>query len=99
MFAKIETSINSYQENLERKNETALALRQSYVMTQNKSARKNSGESEQVDDKSEATESSSSVIEEKVEAKDNDVQTTLIQASEKTESDSSTSVETGKSDD
>ncbi len=99
LFAKIETSINSYHENLERKNETEQALRQSYLMTQNKSASKNSGESEQVDDKSEATESSSSVIEEKVAAKDNDVQTTLIQASEKTESDSSTSVETEKSDD
>jgi hypothetical protein len=47
-------------------------------------------------DKGEATESSSSVIDEKVSA---DVQADSIQVSEKTESDSSTSVETEKSED
>jgi hypothetical protein len=47
-------------------------------------------------DKGEATESSSSVIDEKASA---DVQADSIQVSEKTESDSSTSVETEKSED
>ena len=99
LFIKIEKSINSYNENLERKNEKEKLQRESYATTQTGSASKKTGESNQVDDKSEATESSSSVVEEKANTKDAEVKANSIQVSEKTESDSSTSVETEKSDD
>ena len=99
LFIKIEKSINSYRENLERKEENEKLQRESYATTQTGGASKKLGESKQVDNESEATESSSSVIEEKSNKKGTDVQADLIQVSEKTESDSSTSVETEKSDD
>ena len=99
LFIKIEKSINSYIENLERKNEKEKLQRESYATTQTGRASKKTGESNRVDDKSEATESSSSVVEEKANTKDAEVKANSIQVSEKTESDSSTSVETEKSDD
>jgi len=87
LFEKIEQSINSYYENLKRKNEEKRAWLNSPAMTL---------EDEKVDEKGGAAKSSASLDEVKASA---DVQTDSIQVSEKTESDSSTSVETEKSDD
>lgn len=87
LFEKIEQSINSYYGNLERKNEEKRLWLNSPEMTL---------EDEKVDEKSDAAKSSASLGEVKASA---DVQADSIQVSEKTESDSSTSVETEKSDD
>jgi len=87
LFEKIEQSINSYSKNLERKNEEKRLWLNSPEMTL---------EDEKVDEKGGAAKSSASFGEVKANA---DVQTDSIQVSEKTESDSSTSVETEKSDD
>jgi hypothetical protein len=87
LFEKIEQSINSYSKNLERKNEEKRLWLNSLEMTL---------EDEKVDEKGGAAKSSASLGEVKASA---DVQADSIQVSEKTESDSSTSVETEKSDD
>jgi len=87
LFEKIEQSINSYSKNLERKNEEKRLWLNSPEMTL---------EDEKVDEKGGSAKSSASFGEVKANA---DVQADSIQVSEKTESDSSTSVETEKSDD
>jgi len=96
LFEKIELSINSYYENLERKNEEKKAWLNSPAMTLADGPHINSIEDEKVDEKGGAAKSSASLGEVKASA---DVQADSIQVSEKTESDSSTSVETEKSDD
>ena len=96
LFKKIELSINSYYENLERKNEEKRSWLNSPVMTLEDGPHINSIEDEKVDEKGGAAKSSASLGEVKASA---DVQADSIQVSEKTESDSSTSVETEKSDD
>ena len=87
LFEKIHQSINSYSKNLERKNEEKRLWLNSPEMTL---------EDEKVDEKGGSAKSSVSLGEVKASA---DVQADSIQVSEKTESDSSTSVETEKSDD
>jgi hypothetical protein len=96
LFEKIEQSINSYYENLKRKNEEKKAWLNSPAMTLEDGPHINSIEDEKVDEKGGAAKSSASLGEVKASA---DVQADSIQVSEKTESDSSTSVETEKSDD
>jgi hypothetical protein len=96
LFEKIELSINSYYENLKRKNEEKKAWLNSPAMTLEDGPHINSIEDEKVDEKGGAAKSSASLGEVKASA---DLQADSIQVSEKTESDSSTSVETEKSDD
>ena len=96
LFEKIELSINSYYENLKRKNEEKKAWLNSPEMTLEDEPHINSIEDEKVDEKGVAAESSSLASDKKAGT---DVKTDSIQVSEKTESDSSTSVETEKSDD
>jgi hypothetical protein len=96
LFEKIELSINSYYENLKRKNEEKKAWLNSPEMTLEDEPHMNSIEDEKVDEKGVAAESSSLASDKKAGT---DVKTDSIQVSEKTESDSSTSVETEKSDD
>jgi len=96
LFKKIELSINSYYVNLEKNKEEKRALLNSTAMTLDERALKESVETKQVDGKVDAAESSSSAIEKKISA---DSHAEPKPVSEKTESDSSTSVETEKSDD
>lgn len=96
IFEKIEQSINSYYENSERKNEEKRSWLNSPAMTLEDGPNINSIEDEKVDEKGGATKSSASLGAVKASAV---VQADSIQVSEKTESDSSTSVETEKSDD
>ena len=96
LFKKIELSINSYYVNLEKNKEEKRALLNSTAMTLDERALKESAETKQVDGKVDAAESSSSAIEKKISA---DSHAEPKPVSEKTESDSSTSVETEKSDD
>lgn len=96
LFEKIKQSINSYYENLERKNEEKKAWLNSSAMTLEEEPHINSIEDEKVDEKGVAAELSSLASDKKAGT---DVKTDSIQVSEKTESDSSTSVETEKSDD
>jgi hypothetical protein len=92
LFKKIEQSINSYGENLEKKNEEEKSQLNSPLLTPDVSPIKKSEGAEKID----ATESYSSAVEQKVSA---DVKSESKPVSEKTESDSSTLVETEKSDD
>lgn len=96
LFKKIEQSINSYVENLEKKNEEKSSELNSPLSTPDVSPLKKSAKADQNDEKNDATESSLSAVEEKGRA---DGQAESKPVSEKTESDSSTSVETEKSDD
>ena len=96
LFKKIEQSINSYDANLEKKNEKEKSQLHSPLITPDVSPLKKSGAADHDDEKADATESSLSAVEKKVRA---DVQPESKPVSEKTESDSSTSVETEKSDD
>ena len=96
LFKKIEQSINSYDANLEIRNEEKKSQFNSPLLTPDVNPLKKSGVADQDAEKIDATESSSSAVEQKVSA---DVQTESKPVSEKIDSDSSTSVETEKSDD
>jgi hypothetical protein len=96
LYSKIEMTINSYSKNSERKKEEKKLRLNSSSMTLDISPLKKSGKAKQIDEKSETTESSTSVVEQKVSVV---AQVESKPVSEKTESDSSTSVETEKSDD
>ncbi len=96
LFKKIEQSINSYGANLEIRNEEKKSQFNSPLLTPDVNPLKKSGVADQDAEKIDATESSSSAVEQKVSA---DVQTESKPVSEKIDSDSSTSVETEKSDD
>ena len=96
LFKKIEQSINSYDANLEKKNEKEKSQLHSLLITPDVSPLKKSGAADHDDEKADATESSLSAVEKKVRADD---QPESKPVSEITESDSSTSVETEKSDD
>ena len=96
LFKKIEQSINSYGENLEKKNEEEKSQLNSPFLTPDVSPVKKSEGADQGTEKIDATESSSSAVEQKVSK---DVKSESKPVSEKTESDSSTLVETEKSDD
>jgi hypothetical protein len=96
LFKKIEQSINSYGANLEIRNEEEKSQFNSPLLTADVNPLKKSGVADQDAEKIDATESSFSAVEQKVSA---DVQTESKPVSEKIDSDSSTSVETEKSDD
>jgi len=96
LFKKIEQSINSYGANLEIRNEEEKSQFNSPLLTADVNPLKKSGVADQDAEKIDATESSLSAVEQKVSA---DVQTESKPVSEKIDSDSSTSVETEKSDD
>jgi hypothetical protein len=96
LFKKIELSINSYYENFEIKKEQKRLWLNSPVMTLEDSLLIKSNEDEKVDEKGAAVELSTVAGEKNASA---GLQADSIQFSEKTESDSSTSVETEKSDD
>lgn len=96
LFKKIEQSINSYGANLEIRNEEEKSQFNSPLITADVNPLKKSGVADQDAEKIDATESSLSAVEQKVSA---DVQTESKPVSEKIDSDSSTSVETEKSDD
>jgi hypothetical protein len=96
MFKKIEQSIDSYSKNAERKKEQKKLWLNSTAMTLEDNTLIKSNEDEKVDEKGGVAELSLAAVEKNASA---DLQADSIQVSEKTESDSSTSVETEKSDD
>lgn len=96
LFKKIKQSIDSYYEKLEIKKEQKRLWLNSPVMTLEDNPLIKSNEDEKVDEKGDAAELYSVAGEKNASA---DLLADSIQVSEKTESDSSTSVETEKSDD
>ena len=96
LFKKIKQSIDSYYEKLEIKKEQKRLWLNSSVMTLEDGPIIKSNDDERVVEKGVTAESSSLADDKKANA---DAQTDSIQVSEKTESDSSTSVETEKSED
>ncbi len=96
LFKKIKQSIDSYYEKSEIKKEQKRLWLNSSVMTLEDGPIVKSNDDERVVEKGVAAESSSLADDKKANA---DAQTDSIQVSEKTEPDSSTSVETEKSDD
>ena len=96
LFKKIKQSIDSYYEKLEIKKEQKRLWLNSPVMTLEDNPLIKSNEDEKVDEKGDAAELYSVTGGKNASA---DLLADSIQVSEKTESDSSTSVETEKSDD